>query len=296
MSDVDPLRRRWTATCGPGVSFLPMRFSQIRWRLQHDQVARIACLYYPTAMMPAHAVRAGFDALWLDTEHNAWDRREIQRMISLHHLAGIDCMVRTGTRNPTELYRLLEDGAAALLIPLVNSRDEAAELVQAVKFPPLGQRGVDGSGLDNEFGRNGREAGYFAAANTETLLIVQIESPEAIAAIDEIAATPGLDGLFIGPGDLSVRLNCPTDWAHPEMRDAQARVAAAAARHGLAWGRPAQSPEDIRALAATGGRLIAHGSDYAGVARMLPRFGGAFNDALGPIAPGRPPVAGGFPT
>lgn len=239
----------------------------------------MACLYYPTAMMPAHAARAGYDALWLDAEHNTWDRREIQRMLSLHHLADIDCIVRTGSHNPTDLYRLLEDGATALMIPLVNSKEDAAALVRAVKFPPLGQRGVDGAGLDNDFYLNGTN-GYFAAANRETLLIIQIETPEALAAIDEIAAVPGLDALFLGPGDLSLRLNSPMDWTHPRMSDAQARVAAAAAKHGLAWGRPARTVEDIRAVAAAGARLIAHGSDFSSVATMLPQFSGRFAEAL----------------
>ncbi len=243
-------------------------------------MARIACLYYPTAMMPAHAARAGFDALWLDNEHNTWDRREIQRMLALHHLENIDCIVRTGSRNPNELYRLLEDGASALLIPLVNTVEDARALVQAVKFPPVGQRGVDGAGMDNRFGLNGRD-GYFEKANRETLLIIQIESPEALALIDDIAAVPGLDGLFLGPGDLSLRLNCPMDWNHPAMHEAQDRVARAAKKNGLAWGRPARTADDIRALAAAGGRLIAHGSDYSSVSQMLPQFNARFDEALG---------------
>ncbi len=257
-----------------------MRPSRIRSRLRSNEVARIACLYYPTAMMPAHAAQAGFDALWLDTEHNAWERREIQRLLGLHHLAGIDCIVRTGSRNPTELYRLLEDGASGLMIPLVNSAAEARDLVRATKFAPLGQRGVDGAGLDNDFYLRGVE-GYFTAANEETLLIVQIETPEAVAAIDEIAAVPGLDGLFIGPGDLSRRLDCVVDWAHPAMKNAQDRVATAATRNGIAWGRPARGSEDIRDLAAAGARLIAHGSDFSSVARMLPSFQRSFDEALG---------------
>ncbi len=256
-----------------------VRSSRIKARLRNNQVARLACLYYPTAMMPAHAARAGFDALWLDNEHNTWARREIQRMLSLHHLADIDCIVRTGSRTPTDLYRFLEDGATALLAPLVNSREEAEALVDAVKFPPIGQRGVDGAGLDNGFGVDGRDS-YFEAANRETLLIVQIESPEAIEAIDAIASVAGLDGLFIGPGDLSLRLNCPMDWNHPEMKAAQTRVAVAARKHGVAWGRPARTVEDIRGLAAAGGRLIAHGSDYSSVAQMLPQFSARFDEAL----------------
>lgn len=85
-------------------------------------------MYYPSAMMPAHAAKAGFDAIWLDAEHNTWDRRELQRMLALHHLANIDCIVRTGSTNATDLYHLLEDGATGLMIPLVNTAAESAAL------------------------------------------------------------------------------------------------------------------------------------------------------------------------
>ena len=77
-----------------------MRPSLIRSRLSHDKAVRIACMYYANTMMPAHAANAGYDAIWLDTEHNTWDRHELQRMIAMHHLANIDCIVRTGSRNP----------------------------------------------------------------------------------------------------------------------------------------------------------------------------------------------------
>ena len=262
-----------------------MRTSRIRARLDNNQVVRIACLYYPTMSMPAHAAHAHFDALWLDAEHNTWERREIQRMIALHHLANIDCMVRTGSRNPNDLYRLLEDGASALLIPFVNSRQEAQALVNATKFPPVGHRGVDGAGLDNSFFLRGRDNGYFDIANRETLLIVQIESCEALEAVDEIASVPGLDGLFIGPGDLALRLGCPMDWGEPKMQKAQALVAAAAARHGIAWGRPSRSAADIRSLAAAGARLIAHGSDFGSVAMGMTFYANNLNEALGNAAP-----------
>src|SRR5688572_14870257 len=166
-----------------------MRSSLIRARLRQNLAARIACMYYPTAMMPAHAAKAGFDGIWLDMEHNTWERHELQRLIALHHLANIDCIVRTGSRNATELYHLLEDGATGLMIPLVNTPAEAAAIAQAVKFPPLGQRGLDGAGLDNNYYLSGT-VGYPAAANAETFLIVQIETPEAVANVDAIASTP----------------------------------------------------------------------------------------------------------
>jgi 2-keto-3-deoxy-L-rhamnonate aldolase RhmA len=235
-------------------------------------------MYYPVPMLPAHAAKAGFDAIWLDTEHNTWDRRDLQRLIGQHHLANIDCIVRTGSRNATDLYHLLEDGASGLMIPLVNTPEDAAAAARAVKFPPLGQRGLDGAGLDNEYYLNGTSA-YPAEANAETFLIVQIETPESLAAIDAIAGTAGIDGLFIGPGDLSLRLECPLDWNNPKMSAAEDAVARAAARHRVAWGRPTRNAEDIARVMQKGGRLIAHGSDFAAVMTMLPTFSKAFATA-----------------
>lgn len=236
-------------------------------------------MYYPVAMMPAHAARAGFDAIWLDAEHNTWDRRELQRMIALHHLANIDCIVRTGSRNAVDLYHLLEDGATALMIPLVDTPEDASALVRAVKFPPLGQRGLDGAGLDNDFYLAGT-ASYPAAANTETLLILQIETPEALAQIDAIAAVPGVDGLFIGPGDLSLRLKCPLDWNNRAMTAAEDAVAMAAGRNNVAWGRPCGTAEQIARVKNKSGRLIAHGSDFGSVMTMLPLFGKTLAEGL----------------
>ena len=145
-----------------------------------------------------------------------------------------------------------------------------------------GQRGHDGSGLDNNFYLTGTN-GYAAAANEETFLIVQIETPEAVAAADAIAAVPGVDGLFIGPGDLSLRLGCPMDWSNPQMLAAEDAVAAAAARHGKAWGRPSGSSEDIAKLDLKGARLIAHGSDFGAVMRMMPVFAKTMKDGLSEV-------------
>lgn len=247
----------------------PMRSSLIRSRLRQGLPARIAALYYPTAMMPAHAAKAGFDALWLDAEHNTWERREIQRLAALHHLANIDCLVRTGSRNPTELYHLLEDGVSALMIPLVNTAADAAALAAAVKFPPLGQRGIDGASLDNNF-YLGELKPYPADANAETFLMVQIETPEALDNLDAIAGTPGIDGLFLGPGDLALRLGCAADWNEPKLAAAEDAVAAAAAKHGIAWGRPGGNVDHIARIVRKGGKLIAHGSDFGAVMTMLP--------------------------
>ena len=257
-----------------------MRSSLIRSRLREGKAVRIIAMCYPTAMLPAHAAKAGYDAVWLETEHNTWDRREVQRMITMHHLAGIDCIVRTGNRNPTDLYHLLEDGATGLMIPLVNTPAEARALVQAVRFPPFGQRGLVGSGFDNQHSINGTH-GYTDAANAETFLILQIETPEAVANVDAIARTKGVDGLFIGPADLSLRLGCPPEWTRPGMKKAQEAVAAAAAKHGIAWGRPTDTAGDIANLHRMGGRLVAHGSDFDAICAMMPTFSKNLAEGIG---------------
>lgn len=92
-------------------------------------------------------------------------------MVGLHHLANIDCLVRTGSRNPKDLYHLLEDGVSALMIPLVEMPEDAAALAAAVKFPPTGNRGIDGASLENDF-HLGDTTTYPAQANAETFLIV----------------------------------------------------------------------------------------------------------------------------
>ncbi|WP_221031975.1 HpcH/HpaI aldolase family protein [Actomonas aquatica] len=256
-----------------------MRPSLARARLLQQRPVRIVCMYYPTAMLPAHAAKAGYDAVWLDTEHNTWDPGELRRVIQLHHLANIDCIVRTGSRDPATLYHLLEDGATGLMVPFVNTAADAAALVRATRFPPLGERGLDGASLDNHFYLNGT-TDYPAQANAQTLLIAQIETPEAVANVDAIAATPGIDGLFIGPGDLSLRLGCPLDWNEPAMIAAEDAVAAAAKQHGIAWGRPAGSAEQITAIAAKGAQLIAHGSDFGSVLVGLQQGGATLQSAL----------------
>lgn len=256
-----------------------MRTSKIRAKFDAGKAARIACMYYPTAMLPNHAAHAGYDGIWLDSEHNSWDPRELQRMILLHQLADIDCIVRTGNRNPNHLYHLLENGASALMIPLVNSREEAASLVESVKFPPLGQRGLDGASVDNDFYLQGTDT-YHTSANRETLLIVQIETPEAVANVKEIASVPGVDGLFLGPGDLSLRYQCPLDWEEKRMAEAQSLVADAAHKNGIAWGRPAKDLEDIRQLNAMGAQIINHGSDFGFVVRGIANSGSTLGEVL----------------
>ena len=128
-----------------------------------------------------------------------------------------------------------------------------------------------------------RSGGTSVASIEKTIADVVAVAVPSSTDTPAIAGTPGVDGLFIGPGDLSLRLGCPLDWKNPKMVAAEDAVAAAAARHGIAWGRPSGTAEDITALAKKGGRLIAHGSDFGAVMKMMPVFGQTMSDGLGAL-------------
>jgi 2-keto-3-deoxy-L-rhamnonate aldolase RhmA len=239
-----------------------MRRSRILAKIRGGRIARIASTGTPNDPLPAVAAHFGYDGVWIDGEHRAWNPERIAAMIGQHHAADIDCLWRPSTKEKNALYRLLEDGAAGLMITNVPNADEARALVEAVKFPPLGDRGLCGGGRDASYWV-GKPDDYPEQANRETFLVVQIETPQALEKVDAIAAVPGVDLLFLGPGDMSLRLGCTAAVDDPKMLDAQTRIAAAARRHGKAWGRPVGSAADLRAMAAAGAQLIAYGSEFA---------------------------------
>ena len=253
-----------------------MRKSKTLAKLRSGQLARICSLGHFIPSYVRHAAHYGFDCIWLDAEHRMFENHEILAILAFFHLADIDCMLRPPTLEKTQLYRYLEDGATGLMIPHVSTAEKAHFLAQAVKFPPLGDRGLDGSGLDSDFYLDD-PAGYTDQANRETFLVVQIETLEAVANVEEIASVPGVDGLFIGPGDLGLRLrHSKTD---ATLEGAIDRVAAAAARHKKAWGCPAASVEKLKQLRSRGAQLLAHGSEFMALKALLESAAANFDAA-----------------
>ena len=254
-----------------------MRASRTLAQLRAGKTVRICGLGHFIPSYVRHAAHYGFDCIWLDLEHRTMADREVQAMLAFCHQFDIDCMVRSPTREKVQLYRYLEDGAAGLMIPHVTTEEDAKELVQSTKFPPLGNRGIDGAGLDSDFYLQGGP-GFTEQANAETFLIVQIESPEAVGNAEKIAAVEGVDGLFIGPADLSLRL----PHAKPQMSldEATERVAAAAAKHGKAWGRPV-GLDGLKSFHQQGARLLAHGGEFLAMKDMLENSASGFDTMIG---------------
>lgn len=245
-----------------------MRHSKVLAKIRAGQVARVTNTAFYLPFFPKMAAHCGFDGVWMDGEHRPFDPREVQSMLAFHHLADIDCIWRPPTKEKGPLYRLLEDGAAGLMIPHVSTAEQAQQLAQAVKFPPLGDRGLDGSGLDGDFYIN-LPPTYPQDANRETFLVVQIETPQALENVEAIAAVPGVDVLFLGPGDMSLRLNSSPSVNDPQMMAAQKKVAAAAKKHGKAWGRPVGTAEDAKVIIDLGAQFVVLGSAYFAILRHL---------------------------
>ena len=186
-------------------------------------------------------------------------------------------MVRPSTLEKSKLYRYLEDGATGLMIPHVSSPEKAKSLVNSIKFPPLGDRGIDGAGMDSNFMLKGGYE-YTGPANDETFLVVQIETLEAVENVDQIAAVEGVDSLFIGTGDLGLRINK----LGPDLDLEQSiiKIAEAANKHGKAWGRPVSGDDDIKKILSQGATLLPYGGDFTMLKDELERHSKVLTECL----------------
>jgi 4-hydroxy-2-oxoheptanedioate aldolase len=239
-----------------------MRKSKILSKIRAGKPARLALLGHYIPEFVAFASRDGFDAVWLDLEHRVMDEREVQALLAFFRLYDIDCLLRPGTREKSVLARYLVDGAAGLVIPQVSTVEEAQDLVRKVKFPPLGDRGIEGYSFETNYGLDTRDSMKVVEhTNREIFLIVQIETPESVENAREIAALPGIDGLYIGTTDLSIRLPHVPQEKRLSIEEIMTRVARACRETGKMWGQFARSPEDLKLQVELGANLIMVGVD-----------------------------------
>lgn len=207
------------------------------------------------------AGKLGFDVIWFDMEHRAYGYEVIDRLSLACRATGIDLMVRIRKTGYTSAMRALEFGANGLLVPHCRTADEARQWVEWTKFPPLGTRGFDGAGADGEYAL-AEPIAYIKQRNEETFLALQIEDPEAVDRVDEIAAVGGVDLLFVGPADLSISYGVPMQREHPLVQKALDKVANAAAKAGKWWGTVTETPESAQFELNRGARMITCADDH----------------------------------
>ena len=204
----------------------------------------------------------GFDFLCVDVEHSAVDLPQTQQLFQAIRSGRPDCgaIVRLHGVDYAFVKRYLDAGACGVVAPLVRTREEAALLVQATKYPPMGLRGV-GFCRANAYGL--RLADECARANDEIFVAVQIEHIDAVRNIDAILSVPGIDAVFIGPYDLTASMGITGQFEHRDYLAARAVILAACERHRVAPGIHVvpPAPDQVKARIAEGYRFIGYSLD-----------------------------------
>lgn len=201
---------------------------------------------------------AGFDSVTLDLQHGAATADAAADILGAIEATGPVPFARPAWNEPAGLMRLLDVGARGLICPMIGSREEAERFVAACRYPPLGirsygpVRGSLGPGIE-----------HVRRSNETVLTFAMIETAEGFANLDDIASTPGLDGIHVGPADLSLGLGVSTfaDLGDPELLGALDQVVALASRHGIVAGVHAPSPDRAVEMAARGFTFVTSASD-----------------------------------
>jgi len=212
---------------------------------------------------------AGFDWICVDCEHTDIDVAGFTALARAGYGRGVAILARVKDNDTLAIRQVLDMGAHGVIVPLVNSADEAERAVQAAKYPPRGVRGFCFSRM-NDWGKGFED--YIATANDRIAVVVMIESRQGVENIDSILATGGVDGVFVGPYDMSGSYGMPGKTDDPVIRDACRKVADACRAAGKSAGMHVvlPSPEAMEQAVADGFTFIAVGVDtvfLAGAAR-----------------------------
>jgi 2-keto-3-deoxy-L-rhamnonate aldolase RhmA len=202
----------------------------------------------------------GYDCVVIDMEHGAGGYLDAIPLLQAIRACGCTGLARVEANDPVPIKRALDIGVAGLVIPSIHSAQEARAAVSACRYPPEGIRGNAAGGIRGA--RYGLDAqAYQERINEELLVILQIESREGLEAVEEIAAVPGCDMLFIGPSDLSSTMEHRGDPGHPEVVEAIGRIERAAKAAGKLLGSILQRGRDASGMAKDGYDLIVPDSD-----------------------------------
>jgi 4-hydroxy-2-oxoheptanedioate aldolase len=212
--------------------------------------------------------QATFDFMLVDNEHGYWNPLDIAQHIDAGKRWGICPLVRVAGPERGEIMRALDAGAEGVMVPMAKTLADVERAVEFSKYPPLGQRGAHFARPHTEFAPPADTGAYMSAANEQLLTIVQIETEAAVERLDEFSAAPGVDALYLGPGDLSVALGVPGQVDHPRVLDVAARIVAACRRHGKIAGSHFVNVEMLTELRRCGMQL----GGFGAAVRML-QFG-----------------------
>lgn len=221
----------------------------------------LALLNSRTPEVPAIAAACGYDAIYVDLEHTSTSLDTAAMMCAGAAGAGIAGLVRVPTADASIVARVLDSGATGVIVPHVNSAEEAASVVAAARFPPVGSRSISGPNVVSGFGPHSPQE-LTAVLESRTVVAVMVETPEAVERCDTIAEVPGVDMILLGPSDLTAEMGIHGDYENERFHYAVRSVSAACREHGVALGVAGiKSLDLLERFLGLGLRFISAGTD-----------------------------------
>jgi 4-hydroxy-2-oxoheptanedioate aldolase len=240
-----------------------MRVNHAKRRLAAGGPSIGTWLSLPSPEAAESISKLGFDWLTVDTEHNAIDIRTLAHMFMAMSNSSVAPMVRIPWNTPENFKRVLDAGAWGVVVPMVNTREEAELAVESTRYHPLGKRSVGGGRHAASFGTSAKE--YYARANDEILLVLQIEHIKGVENCDEIMSVPGVDACFIGPNDLGASmglgLGVPLESDNKDIVAAIEHVRVTCDKHGVAPGVHCSGADGVNMRIEQGFRFCAMASE-----------------------------------
>ena len=271
-----------------------MRKSRVRRRWAQGQAVLATVAHFTDPQSTELIGLMGIDCLWIDLEHQPIGMGEFENMVRAARVADMDVMARPAKGEFMRMARLLEAGASVIMYPRCESAAEAREIVRCAKFPPLGERGFFSASPDNPYCLTPMED-YLREANEQTVLLAQVESPNAVTQARAIAEVEGIDMLFFGPGDFSMMAGVPGKFGSDVVRNAIAETAAATQAADKRFGTLVTNLDQAKRALDLGASLLTYGGDLhfvrAALLEMREKFA-PLGIPFGKIAGGQDPGSG----
>jgi len=236
----------------------------LKKRIKQGEAVNGCWLNLGSALTAEMVGLAGFDWVLIDLEHGAGEEKDVLSQLQALEHTDTAALVRVESAERQRIHRVLDAGAEGVMCPHINNPAEARMVVNGLRYPPGGNRGVAKMVRAAGFGKNFPE--YSSSADENILGVVQIETPEALDHLEEIAAIDGIDVLFIGPADLTMSLGIFGKLDHPLFKNAVKATVNAAQKAGKATGILLSNPDDYNTWYEMGIRMMACGADASFVA------------------------------
>lgn len=232
-----------------------MRTNTTKAKLKAGETVFGCFVRYPDASLVEVQGYFGWDFLIFDAEHGTLEPRDAEHMVRAAELRNVTPLVRVTTNAAPTILRLLDTGIQGAHIPWINTLAEAERAVRSIKYYPEGNRGLAGVRAA-DFGQGIPLGEYIQQANAETMVVLQIESPEALAELPSIVEVRGVDVVFVGPTDLSHSLGLPGQIQHPTVQAAIQKILDVVAKSNVAFGILAGNAAVAREWRSRGARYI----------------------------------------